>query len=64
VRAQAVGPNGQLVDDFLIRRAENSIHVQNAPSPAATSSLVIGRMIADEAMISFALGDYRGTSLA
>jgi L-2-hydroxyglutarate oxidase LhgO len=64
VRAQAVGPNGQLVDDFLIRRTENSIHVQNAPSPAATSSLVIGSMIADEAMNSFALGEYRGTSLA
>lgn len=55
VRAQALSGNGQLVDDFLIRRGENVIHVQNAPSPAATSSLVIGRMIVDEAQKSFNL---------
>jgi L-2-hydroxyglutarate oxidase LhgO len=48
VRAQAVAPDGRLVDDFLIRRMEHTIHVQNAPSPAATSSLVIASMIADE----------------
>jgi L-2-hydroxyglutarate oxidase len=48
VRAQAVAPDGRLVDDFLIRRSDNTIHVQNAPSPAATSSLVIASMIADE----------------
>jgi L-2-hydroxyglutarate oxidase LhgO len=48
VRAQAVASDGRLVDDFLIRRTEHTIHVQNAPSPAATSSLVIASMIADE----------------
>jgi L-2-hydroxyglutarate oxidase len=42
VRAQAVGRNGELIDDFLIERQANSIHVLNAPSPAATASLAIG----------------------
>ncbi|HEY9878168.1 MAG TPA: L-2-hydroxyglutarate oxidase [Leptolyngbyaceae cyanobacterium] len=46
VRAQALMPNGQLVDDFLIVNGERSIHVCNAPSPAATSSLEIGKAIA------------------
>jgi L-2-hydroxyglutarate oxidase len=47
VRAQAVGPDGQLVDDFRIVRQGRQIHVLNAPSPAATASLVIGEQIAD-----------------
>jgi L-2-hydroxyglutarate oxidase len=47
VRAQAVDVNGKLVDDFLIERTENAIHVLNAPSPAATASLAIGSHIAD-----------------
>ena len=47
VRAQALKPDGRLVDDFLIVRGDNSIHICNAPSPAATSSLEIGRAIAD-----------------
>ena len=55
VRAQAVSADGRLVDDFLIQRGENVVHVQNAPSPAATSSLVIARMIVDEAQSSFEL---------
>jgi L-2-hydroxyglutarate oxidase len=38
--------NGALVDDFLIINGDNSIHVCNAPSPAATSSLEIGKAIA------------------
>lgn len=46
VRAQALLPNGNLVDDFLIVNGRHSIHVCNAPSPAATSSLEIGRAIA------------------
>jgi L-2-hydroxyglutarate oxidase len=50
VRAQAVAPDGALVDDFFIRRAERQIHVLNAPSPAATASIAIGRTIADMAM--------------
>lgn len=46
VRAQAVDPNGKLVDDFRIVEAEKMIHVLNAPSPAATASISIGRAIA------------------
>ena len=45
VRAQAVGSDGSLIDDFRIERSENTIHVLNAPSPGATSSLVIGKYI-------------------
>ena len=55
VRAQAVAPDGRLVDDFLIRHSERTIHVQNAPSPAATSSLMIASMIADQAGSLFGL---------
>jgi L-2-hydroxyglutarate oxidase len=47
VRAQAVAPDGKLVDDFFIRQAERMVHVLNAPSPAATASLAIGRSIAE-----------------
>jgi (S)-2-hydroxyglutarate dehydrogenase len=46
VRAQALAPDGSLVDDFLLVHAPNAIHVCNAPSPAATASLEIGRHIA------------------
>lgn len=46
VRAQALMNNGSLVDDFLLVTRPNSIHVCNAPSPAATSSLEIGKAIA------------------
>lgn len=45
VRAQAILPNGGLVDDFLIVEADRQVHVLNAPSPAATSSLEIARHI-------------------
>jgi L-2-hydroxyglutarate oxidase len=48
VRAQALLPDGSLVDDFLFVQSENSLHVLNAPSPAATSSLPIGRSIASK----------------
>ena len=41
VRAQALDINGNLVDDFLIKKTHNSLHVINAPSPAATASLAI-----------------------
>lgn len=47
VRAQALGNNGQLVDDFLIIDRPQAMHVCNAPSPAATSSLAIGQAIAE-----------------
>jgi len=46
VRAQAVRPDGSLLDDFSIATGPDSIHVVNAPSPAATASLAIGRHIA------------------
>jgi L-2-hydroxyglutarate oxidase len=45
VRAQAVDTSGRLVDDFKIERTQRVIHVLNAPSPAATSSLAIGKHI-------------------
>ncbi|MBD2231529.1 L-2-hydroxyglutarate oxidase [Phormidium tenue] len=48
VRAQALMNNGSLVDDFLIVNGERSIHVLNAPSPAATSSLEIGKEVASQ----------------
>ena len=48
VRAQALANNGKLVDDFLVVRGRNSIHVCNAPSPAATSSLEIGKALAEQ----------------
>ncbi len=49
VRAQAVARDGGLVDDFVFSKTERALHVRNAPSPGATSSLAIGAMIADEA---------------
>ncbi|HEX3243536.1 MAG TPA: L-2-hydroxyglutarate oxidase [Solirubrobacterales bacterium] len=48
IRAQAVGRDGRLVDDFVIHRTERAVHVRNAPSPAATSSLALAGLIADE----------------
>jgi L-2-hydroxyglutarate oxidase len=48
VRAQALGRDGSLVDDFLIARTGRALHVLNAPSPAATASLAIGDLVADE----------------
>ena len=47
VRAQALSPHGELVDDFLIRETERVVNVLNAPSPAATAGLNIGRIIGD-----------------
>lgn len=50
VRAQAVLRDGTLVDDFLIREAPRTVHILNAPSPAATASLPIGREVARRAL--------------
>ncbi|MFG3253638.1 L-2-hydroxyglutarate oxidase [Streptomyces sp. NPDC048172] len=50
VRAQAVLRDGTLVDDFLVEEGPHTIHVLNAPSPAATASLPIGREIAQRAL--------------
>ncbi|MEX2500858.1 MAG: hypothetical protein WD336_00665, partial [Trueperaceae bacterium] len=47
VRAQAVRPDGRLVDDFAFARSERALHVLNAPSPAATASLAIGLRVAE-----------------
>lgn len=47
VRAQALGLDGKLVDDFVILRHERVINVCNAPSPAATASLNIGKHVAE-----------------
>ena len=49
VRAQAVDKDGRLVDDFYLEEAPGAIHVLNAPSPAATSSFLIGKHIANKA---------------
>lgn len=50
VRAMAMRADGSLVEDFVFEDAEGAIHVLNAPSPAATASLVIGEEIAERAM--------------
>ena len=56
VRAQAVDKSGRLLDDFSIEETEGAIHVLNAPSPGATSSLSIGEHIVSLAARSFDLG--------
>jgi L-2-hydroxyglutarate oxidase len=56
VRAQAVLRDGALVDDFLIREGARAVHVLNAPSPAATASLPIGREVARRALAALARG--------
>jgi L-2-hydroxyglutarate oxidase len=48
IRAQALGRDGALLDDFLLARTGRAVHVLNAPSHAATASLAIAGMIADE----------------
>ena len=48
IRAQAVSPEGDMVDDFLIQESERVVNVCNAPSPAATASLNIGATIVDK----------------
>lgn len=48
IRAQALQSDGKLVDDFLIIKGRNSMHVCNAPSPAATASLEIGQAIVEQ----------------
>jgi 2-hydroxyglutarate dehydrogenase len=55
VRAQAVARDGELVDDFVFSHTERALHVRNAPSPGATSSLAIARYVADEAARAFDL---------
>jgi 2-hydroxyglutarate dehydrogenase len=56
VRAQALGRDGRLVDDFVFSETERALHVRNAPSPAATSSFAIARLVADRAEESLGIG--------
>lgn len=59
VRAQALSANGEMVDDFVIDQEPGVLHVRNAPSPAATSSLQIGKYVVDrlaEANPAYATG--------
>ena len=53
VRAQAIANDGKIIDDFAIEVKDKSIHVLNAPSPGATSSIIIGNYIADLALKQF-----------
>jgi L-2-hydroxyglutarate oxidase LhgO len=55
VRAQSVRSDGTLVEDFSIGESPNALHVRNAPSPAATASLAIGREIVELAVNRFGL---------
>ena len=55
VRAQAMASDGSMVDDFVFEGSDGVVHVRNAPSPAATSSLAIGNYIADDAEKRFEL---------
>lgn len=55
VRAQALSVTGALMDDFVIAQTPNVVHVLNAPSPGATASLSIGKMIVDIAAKTFSL---------
>jgi (S)-2-hydroxyglutarate dehydrogenase len=47
--------DGKLVEDFLLEEADGVLHVLNAPSPGATASLPIGRMLAEKATAAFGL---------
>lgn len=55
VRAMALLPNGEIMDDFYFETTENEIHVLNAPSPAATAGLAIGDEIVEKATSAFSL---------
>jgi L-2-hydroxyglutarate oxidase len=54
VRAQTVSPQGQMVDDFVIDETDRVVNVENAPSPAATASLNIGKLVVDRLAARFA----------
>jgi (S)-2-hydroxyglutarate dehydrogenase len=57
IRAQALARDGRLVDDFVFSHTERALHVRNAPSPGATSSLAIARVIADRVQDGFGPGN-------
>jgi (S)-2-hydroxyglutarate dehydrogenase len=54
VRAQTVSPDGKMVDDFVIDETDRVVNVENAPSPAATASLNIGKLVVDKLAGRFA----------
>jgi len=55
VRAQSISADGKMVDDFSIGESPHVLHVRNAPSPAATASLAIGRELAEMAIDRFGI---------
>jgi len=55
VRAQSLSADGKMVDDFSIGESAHVLHVRNAPSPAATASLAIGRELAEMAIARFGI---------
>ena len=55
VRAMALGKDGEVIDDFKIVINKNNLHVLNAPSPAATACLAIGKQIMEKAKSHFNL---------
>lgn len=55
IRAQALRADGTLIDDFSLAESPRVLHVRNAPSPAATASLAIGRVLAERAIANFDL---------
>ncbi|MGZ7039910.1 MAG: L-2-hydroxyglutarate oxidase, partial [Thermoanaerobaculia bacterium] len=55
VRAQSLSVDGKMVDDFSIGESAHVLHVRNAPSPAATASLAIGKELAEMAIERFGL---------
>jgi L-2-hydroxyglutarate oxidase len=55
VRAQALGRDGRLIDEFVLSTTPRTLHVRNAPSPGATSALAIARHVVDEAERAFGL---------
>ena len=59
VRAQAVSSSGAILDDFHILRGQHALHVLNAPSPGATSSLAIGEYLSNLAIQDFGLPEIR-----
>lgn len=61
VRAQAMRADGELIDDFVFDGSDGIVHVRNAPSPGATSSLAIAKHVADEAARRFDLAATRKT---
>ncbi len=55
VRAQALGRDGALLDDFVFSATPRALHVRNAPSPGATASLAIARHVVEQAQLAFGL---------